>query len=378
MRAPWLILLTGLFLPMLALAQASDPIAAAQQRKAEAEAETAAANAEKAKWEAAVAAEKAKFGPLGTKAVDGSVEVGKDSGKFEATYLAAKSLDGLATKVVAGAAIIPAKAKVLILTGTEVPSFEGYEAFRIRVDQLALEFAKAKATDAVAKPKSGNSGQKAFFELSTTSAATAMDVLGNLFRADYKVAPLEVSLDDQLLVRAIIGKAHAQWDIRVPAYAPSTLEAPNPAVVRLNQVLQNRSTAARLLAEAKADAGKSKKLDYTDRIAALEGFIKSADAFSSEMRTPVSGVVPFLLIARQAQQQDLLEGGYLLSVKINAAGGSSVAKKNFWTFLGTMPFKVSGGAVASYAVFDGSSGKVLGGGIVQDLRELTPLTRVKD
>jgi hypothetical protein len=382
MRVPMLMLLAGLSVPLVAVAQAGDPIAAAQARKAEAEAEAAASNAEKAKWEAAAAAEKAKLGPLGAKAVDGSVEVAKDAGKFESTFLASKSVEELARKVVDGAKGIKAtggKPRVLIVTGTEAPGFEAYDAFTLRVQQLALEFDKAKATSRIPKPKKtreGTTGGAASLGIATSSAAVALDVIGNLFRADYKVAPLEFTLDDQLLVRAIIHQAHDDWEIRVPAYSPPALGMTNPAVEQFNRVLDDRTAARLLLAEAKAEAGKNKNFDYTDRIAALEGYVKSAEGFIAEMRTAVAGVVPFLQIAKQAELLTLLDGGFLLTVKVHAAGGSSVAKKNFWTFLGAMPFKVSGGALVSYSVFDGKTGQVVGGGVFQHLQTLTPLTRI--
>jgi hypothetical protein len=386
MRVPTLMLLAGLSFPMVLAAQVTDPIAAAQLRKAEAEAntaasnaETAASNAEKAKWEAATAAERSKYGPLGSKAVDGSVEVAQGAGKFEATFLGSKSIDALAKEIVDDLNGIPANSRVLIVTGTEIPSFEGYDAFVLRVEQLDLEFDKAMATSRVAKPKKPKGGRGAStVGASTSGAAVALDVIGNLFRADYKVAALDFTLDDQLLVRAIIHRAHGTWDIRVPTYAPSELGTTNPAVEQLNEVLADRRTAAGKLIEAKAEAEKFKDYDYAARIAALEAYVKSAEGFIAEMRTAVAGVVPFLVIAKQAQLRSLLDGGHLLMVKVHVAGGSSVAKKNFWTFLGAMPFKVSGGALVSYSVFDGSSGRVVGGGLFQDLQPLTPLTRVSN
>ena len=58
------------------------------------------------------------------------------------------------------------------------------------------------------------------------------------------------------------------------------------------------------------------------------------------------------------------------------AGGSSVAKKNFWTFLGSMPFKVSGGALASYSLLEGSTGRVLRAGTLADMQPLKKLSEI--
>ena len=47
------------------------------------------------------------------------------------------------------------------------------------------------------------------------------------------------------------------------------------------------------------------------------------------------------------------------------AGGSNYVQKDLWTgLLGFMPFKVMGGVVATYALFQGSSGVVLTSGVV--------------
>jgi hypothetical protein len=49
----------------------------------------------------------------------------------------------------------------------------------------------------------------------------------------------------------------------------------------------------------------------------------------------------------------------LVIMKLNKAGGSNYVSKNLWTGLGAMPFKVAGGAVASFTAFDALTGNVL-------------------
>lgn len=60
---------------------------------------------------------------------------------------------------------------------------------------------------------------------------------------------------------------------------------------------------------------------------------------------------------------DRLEAGdHALFVHVNAAAGGYYTKKNLWTFLGSMPFYVMGGAIVSYLEFDGKSGEVIHAG----------------
>jgi hypothetical protein len=43
-------------------------------------------------------------------------------------------------------------------------------------------------------------------------------------------------------------------------------------------------------------------------------------------------------------------------------GGSAYSEKNFFTFLGTLPYSVSGGALVSYTLFNGATGAVVDSG----------------
>ncbi len=54
----------------------------------------------------------------------------------------------------------------------------------------------------------------------------------------------------------------------------------------------------------------------------------------------------------------------VLIVKMDRTGASSYVQKNLWTTFGKMPFKVMGGAIASYTLFQGTTGAVLASGLV--------------
>ncbi len=73
------------------------------------------------------------------------------------------------------------------------------------------------------------------------------------------------------------------------------------------------------------------------------------------------GKVPLTLIIQQEAVRKHLEdeGAALMTAKISSEGGSYYTRKNLWSLFGGMPFFVMGGAVVSYAVFDGKDGHVL-------------------
>lgn len=67
--------------------------------------------------------------------------------------------------------------------------------------------------------------------------------------------------------------------------------------------------------------------------------------------TASEGGQPPGLGLRQAKLRQMLDGGaYLVATDIQKMGGTSYDKKNFFTFLGGMPYFVSGSAAASYTV----------------------------
>ena len=60
----------------------------------------------------------------------------------------------------------------------------------------------------------------------------------------------------------------------------------------------------------------------------------------------------------------LKQGGQLLIVKIQKAGGAHYTKKNMWTLFGGMPFYHMGGVIVSFVLLDGAAGSVAKSGVV--------------
>ena len=181
-------------------------------------------------------------------------------------------------------------------------------------------------------------------------AGAVASTVANLFRADYTIYGIEVTSDQTLLTK---GVARAFLSHRLPnrVYLPdlspvSPLDADNPAIRRLAILDALRVQAAEL-------AGPERPR--------LVAAVKAHDDAVAALTSATDGKPPLLtLIVRQARTAELLrEGSLLVITNVHMMGGTSYTKKNFFTFLGGMPYFVSGGTLASYLVQDALGGPVL-------------------
>jgi hypothetical protein len=220
------------------------------------------------------------------------------------------------------------------------------DSFLLRTSALGREFCAALET-----PAKGGDG-----EVEGGSAAIVgaiVNTIGTLFRADYTVYGIPVTTDQTLLTKRV-ALAFKASGLQNPVYLPDLspvgpLDSANPAVRRL-AVLD----ALRSLALAAAATNASAKVR-------LEAAIKAYDDAFAALNTASDGKPPLMAtVIRQAQAAKLIrESGYLVVTNVHVMGGTSYTKKNFFTFLGGMPYFVSGGALASYIVEDGATGSVL-------------------
>jgi hypothetical protein len=220
------------------------------------------------------------------------------------------------------------------------------DSFLMRTAALGREFCAALDT-----PATGGNG-----EVEGGSAAVIgaiVNTIGALFRADYTVYGIAVTTDQTLLTKRV-ALAFKASGLQNPVYLPDLspvgpLDSANPAVRRL-AVLD----ALRGLALAAAATNANAKVR-------LEAAIKAYDDAFAALNSASEGKPPLMAtVIRQAQTAKLIRaGGYLVVTNVHLAGGTSYTKKNFFTFLGGMPYFVSGGALASYMVEDGATGSVL-------------------
>jgi hypothetical protein len=375
--------------------------------KKESEARKAAADADKAEAEAKAAAIKAQLGGIADYKTEGNTTATNNAGQVEAAILSSVATRAAADRIVtevcirgpklcqpytatsvpagSGGGAIPASVcddlattavaaapKLYVFTESEKPSFDAAEGV-----QAALCGINKKLDAAIANSErltTGGSSQA----FAPAALFTIANVAANLFRTDYSFQGIAVTSDDLLLAKLFVAAAsgHVNVPIHVPSiYRPAALSVDNPLMAALVKLDETRTQAARLSDKHKKTAGSLAKggkaqaaraKANSEVAAALDAAIKSYDDYLAKITTPSDkGVSELAEAARQLRiRNDLASGSYLITLKMNTAGGSSYTKKNFWTFLGGAPFYVSGGTVASYTLIDGQSGAVLGSNAV--------------
>lgn len=358
-------------------AASDDPALVAARLRAELEAERAmAADSRADTAEARERQVKASVVGLDEFQTEGKVTLGTNAGQFEAALIASEVLREQAETVArrlcstvpqagcGGSATQGAAPAVLVYAAAAAPSFVEYDLFMLQGRLIGEELERALVMpDGGARGPGGGSpvggASPSGGALPALPAVTGgLDLVGRLFRADYSVASVEVSLDQNIVIKQMAGRARKlghRSEFHVPGLytAASFQDRAGDVVATLVRLDELRRRSELLLAgrlgPEKTSALKAAVLRYDD-------FLK-AQATAGANAPP-----PLVLAARQSGPARLLRGGgYLLLVRTDKAGGSTYTKRSFWTAFGSLPLYVSGGAISSFSMFDGATGRMLDG-----------------
>ncbi len=385
--------------PPDAAAQVAAQVAA---EKAQAEAQKALADAQKAVFDqqksaaeaqaAAIAAEqtalKAKFGTVaGSQATTGAVEIGEGAGNGEASMLAAKAVENAAERIAGAIATLGEGKHYVIYAGQQKPTFGRWNAFRVQIeiakDSFArAEFAKSQA-DEIATPPQLTQSRAGAESVGTfiTGAGAVLDLgakLGSYFQSDYKVMGATVAgSDDDLLAVTVAGKLTNSW---YPArWVPQTAVEPITELLKPLAAMRERSVidleaVQEHLATYQAEAEKTKDAQEKQTLGAVvAAYQRAAEAYAAAQKrfddllaslAAVTDGVPLAvhIVEEKTVSDKLAAGSRLVFLRLNTPAGGRYTKKSLWTFFGTMPFYVSGGAIASYVVVEPNEGGVLTAG----------------
>lgn len=359
------------------------------------------ADAEKARSDAEAAAFKSRLGDVPSSAISGNVKVEQGAASFETALLAAQAAvtAGLAiAKAVAAAVaksapvVAQTTRKILVFADGEVPDFQATTAF-LAQRSLVLQ----ALADAVSQSEEAGKAQSAFAATESVAAVgVALEAVTRLlgfFKSDFEVRGSEVASDHVLLAKVVAGEL---LELSKPFEAIVFLKGTfNPTAVAavgtlfkrdLESLNFQRAKAARALAEREHDlaalqselagitgdtpADNEKKAPLTEQrkhhqAAAdrLKGALAAYDVLVGKLAAPDAGVAALI---REYEVWNVLSepSSLMLIVKMDKAGGSNYVEKNLWTTLGAMPFKVMGGVIASYTLFQGNAGQVLASGTV--------------
>lgn len=347
-----------------------------------------------ARAEAPAKEAKARIGTLEGGGIAGGVTAEAGSAAAEAALLAAWAIDAAAERI---AAEIAGKLRgglatnhFILFTGAGRPRLADWQMFEARRAAVAAGFLAAEREAAPGEEEgvlrlllSAQAREHAMPGMTTTfglvgalpAAGAVIDAaakLGSFFQSEFKVAPAAAAgADDDLLALSLAGRLpQASYPARWPAGAET--DAADAIEELLGDLLTAEAHArARLLVaraqsrEAEAAAAESTEKDaraalereaarhaaIADRAAAA---IAQHDALIEALAAADASGSP--LIARVIEQKTVarrLRGGALaLMVQVTGAAGSTYTARNLWTFLGSMPFHVSGGAVARYVAME--------------------------
>ena len=370
-----------------------DPrVAAANAEKAEAEARKAAYEARKAASDAELAAAKARF-EVPSSGYTGTVTTATNAGAIEAFLLSTKAANKAATSIAETiSAANPKPASVLVFALPDMPNFQALLTFGAnrRIFESVFEAASDKSK-ALKREYEALYGPLRLAPRSVAEVGLGLDALNKLlgfFRTDYAIGPVEVALEDSLLIPSIAGALRAKAiKVKLPIpYNRAALDAGgSPIIEELKRIEERRRTAVleataseqvAAVLTTKIAAEKDPNLKqrherflelFKENQARWKGVTSTYDGMFGKLASADDkGVVPIAVVLKEAAIAQALEttGTHLLIVKVHKSGGSYITEKNLWSALGAMPFSVAGGVIVSYMLLHGKDGDVISAGVV--------------
>jgi hypothetical protein len=373
--------------------QLAEQVTAANAAKDLATAQKAMAEAQKAKSEAQAAAFKAAIGDVPTSGLTGAITASGPTGEIEAALLAARAVRVAARTIDASLrALVPTGTTIAAMAVSEIPSFQNVIAYQTQLGIVKLALNSA-VTASQGVPKAAVVTEAAGLPL-LGGAGLVLDSVNKLlsfFRTDYTVAGIAVEASDlvavtevaNLLAQTTNGKT---YKVIAPGIynGKAVADAGGFLIADITQLSATRQLAdslakkhdAEVDALTKAAAGETdpvKKLQLQQDAARRKGVAEALRAamgifdtwFTKLSTADDKGVIGLVTIAKEkAIVEQLANGGKLLALKVQKAGGAYMTKKNLWTLFGGMPLYHMGGAAVTYALLDGTSGRVASSGVV--------------
>ncbi len=370
------------------------------------------ADAEKLRADSELAALKAKIGEVPSSGITGNVTLGQGAGALETAFLAARAVCLASEKIAqAVSSVVPAGAKIMIFAAGETPDFQTTTNF---FAQRALVL--QALTNAIPQSEEWSNRENVASNLENVST-NVRDNVSNLesvvsfggigvgleavtkllgfFRSDFDVRGTDVTADNTLLAKSVIGELLKKCGNKNPAiefylkgtFNPMAVAATGSTLEReLKGLALKRESAANVLndlerailelqsrlAKITGDTPEEKndKLNLNEQAKRYQGFVdklKSALAtFDTFLSKLVSQDAELTTLVSELEVWNTLmeQSSLLLIVKVDKAGGSNYIAKNLWTSFGAIPLYVMGGVIVSYTLFQGNTGSVLASGTV--------------
>lgn len=314
---------------------ASKKIAELEEKEKIDKAETAALKAETEKITATSELFKAQLGSITNSGIAGEAKIDDKAGKAEAMLLGTVALNEIADKFAVQIKLdIPDGETLLLFPSSETFEFTELCVFNASYNLLEQQTAPLPVV-------------RDFRSISpVTAIGVGADVVKNLlslFKTDYSFSGVDISLTDDMLLSALANSLRHQYPRSVTVELPKVY---NPKICEIScSLIAKLDNLTKWANEPESEKSKGAK--------ALITLISTIDT--------VKKSTMFAEIVRQnALQEKIMQPKtYIVLLQPSKLSGSLYTKKNLWSSLGSNPFYVMGGAVASYTVLESISGKVV-------------------
>lgn len=309
----------------------------------------------------------------------GTVTAKDGVGKTEAALLASAALRKCADKIAASAKKASNGAvDFSIFDAKTFPDFVTLRGFRFQISLIEKRFGAAGVSAEKREPAAARAAAMVALPATISAGLTAVsDILGYL-KTDYTVGDVNVELDDSMLVFCAAGALKKQGaDVTLPLVYQSdpdgaamkelAAEFEKLELMRMQTSLEVQKVEGKI--KSLTDAGVAENANeiagLNQDLAKLNTALKSYDDFINSLNSASGDGNQLQTIMKELAVEQACKSRHVLLVRLESSGGGYIIKKNLLTGLGKMPLYYSGGASASYALFEGNSGKVLGGDVVQ-------------
>jgi hypothetical protein len=318
----------------------------------------------------------------------GAIDLGVNAGKIEADLMVSSALRKSVTPIIAAIPLPGGNRSHIILKVGDVANqsiaFQALSLYRIQEEIVRLSYLEAlsRSEELLAhlsedQPAPLVSEAELVPEPAPIAAAAAIAGMGlnaasklfSFFQSDVTFQGLDVTPNDNLLLMEVArGLRTLGYTVVIPdLYDPDGLRVGIQKVAEdLSQAEEQRLAAERLSRwhESKILTADSEKVKEAHQLAMahLDGVVSLHTSFLTKL-TATDGTLSISAVAREiALEISLNKGAGLFLVKAVKSGGSLYKERNLWTLLGRIPFFVGAGVIVSYALLDGSDGRVLASG----------------
>ncbi len=335
--------------------------AEAELAKTVAESQTAAYKAEEAKANARKASLSAKYGGIPESGYSGEAKIGSGAGSSEATLLSAVTINQIgkafADKIIA---IVDVPCTLLLYTEGTKPDFQSLEQFNAQYEGFAM------LMENLTRPGK-QVGTRSL--VATGLGLDAVNKLLSFAKTNYEFFDLEVKSDDIMLLNALADHLVIEDNEADPPMVST--RAKNVKVIMPRMYMAgNTITSSEILRKIYTVTDWSKELkalmgehQAKGELEALTKLSATMDAWvTAQLTVDDKGRSPLDTVIEQQKIRAVIESENtcVVIVKIHDASGTAYTKKNlFSTILWGNPFHVMGGAVASYSMFNGTTGHVV-------------------